>query len=404
LGIAGEGGLLRIAVLLPPLADLGMVWRSRALAAALTQCEPGVRVVVGLPESTYDWEKNAARLRAIQNVSVRRLTWELVESGTAARMHDVPVVGPFGVPAVNVPRDAGWSFRDCDFWVLYPNVHSGAVADVKPSLVYCRDLSDRYVPELVGRDRHDVAWARRVEAFLDWRRRDLILATTDRTIGDLSSFAGAAGRACRKVPSIWNHFRLPGLTGKGGGRGRGHLLLLCDGSPRHDLAFAAEAYFRYLQAGGTMDLVVAGPSVSGITHERSPVDAITKTLAPLGGKVLSRVHFENVTDDDDLELVCGRAAVVWSASVADSEPDALAIAAQIGASFLGCDFPALRETAASLGLYPIVYKRGDSRMIADLLIRAAESGAPVGCLPENTAVAADAWSQTVLDCARNVVR
>jgi hypothetical protein len=392
---------LRIAILLPPASNLGTAWRARAIAAAVTSYAENVSVVVGIPNDFPHWDKATKRLRAIDRVSVRRSTWEMVEAGIAARMHDRAVAGPIGVPVLNVPRDAGWCFRDCDYWILLPNAQTGAVADIKPTAIYCDDLSDRYLPELIAYNRYDDAWDRRVDTFLDWRRRKALLATSERVLTNLTSYVGARRENCYRIPSIWSYFSLDAL--KDVRTGNSHILLLCDLSARHDLVTAAEVYARYVRSGGALDLVVAGTNVSALSPTHNPKHVFAQTLMTFGDHVVKKVRFENVYDDEDLAFACDQAALVWSTSLADSEPDALAIAAIIDAPFLGCDHITIKEFAETWNLQPALHERGDTRTTARLLTRTVAERTPVGRLPNSTH-ASSKFAQTFLQLAHNAVQ
>jgi hypothetical protein len=384
----------KIAILLPPEPDLGFIWRARAFASALvTSSDKGpTQVVIGLPEGSLNWEKNAARFRAISSlVTVRRMTWETLDTATAARMHDISQAGPAGVAQVQLPRDAGWSFRDCDLWLLCPSLSMGAVAEVIPSVVYCRDLSQRYVPLLVGRDRNDPAWDRMVEGFRDWRKRNCILASSNKTLGDLSSYAGVRAEHCHKLPSLWNYFRLEGLRPQTGPRN--HILILCDAGPRHDILFAIEAYIHYLQVGGTLDLVIAGPDAKTLDPGRDRDHPITQALETYYSATKDRIHFENISDDDDLIRLIHRSGAIWSTATAEGEPDAMTLAAHAELPFIGCDFPAIRELADELKLSPALYQRGDAQAIAGLLVETVENRLPVGHLNTDEADAYKAMAK-----------
>lgn len=372
----------KIAILLPPEADLGYIWRARAFANSLVAFSSNtapIQVIIGLPDGCVNLEKNADRFRAISSlVTVRRMTWEILDASTVARMHDMDEVGPPGVEQLRLPRDAGWSFRDCDLWLLCPSLSMGAVAEVIPSVVYCRDLSQRYVPRLVGQDRNDPAWDRMVDGFRDWRRRNCILASSYKTLGDLSSFAGVRAENCHKLPSMWNYFRVGGLGPQTGSRN--HILILCDAGPRHDILFAIEAYVHYLQAGGTLDLVIAGPNAKILNPGRDSDHPIAQALDAYRSTTKDKVHFENISDDDDLIRLIHRSGVIWSTAITEGEPDALALAAHAELPFIGCDFPALRELADELKLSPALYQPGDAQVIAGLLVQTVKNRLSVGKL------------------------
>ena len=278
--------MFKIAILLPETCDLGDIWRAEAFSSAISAHASDVSVVVGLPVDVPEWEATARRFRAIQRVSVRRLVWEMVEAGVAARMHGLEVAGPIGVGSVNVPRDPGWCFRDCDFWLLLPNKHSGAIADIKPGAVYCRDLSDRYIPEVIASSVSDPAWSRRLDAFLDWRRRRAVIAAGARTVVDLTSYAGVRKSSCLRAPSIWSYFAIDTLkTVRPDGS---HLVLLLDSQPTEPLV-VAEAYARYRRQGGKLDLIIAGSEVTFAGPAEGSLRCLMDSLQYLGVDCTQRI-------------------------------------------------------------------------------------------------------------------
>jgi hypothetical protein len=103
-------------------------------------------------------------------------------------------------------------------------------------------------------------------------------------------------------------------------------------------------------------------------------------LDQFGVNCKKTVWLEEIRNDRELAYVCSRAKVVWSPTVATSEPDAMALAAQVCAPFVGCDSLPSRDAAAELGLKPLLYRRGDARAAAELIDCAAQGETQLGKL------------------------
>lgn len=399
---------MRVAFLVPPNAGLPLVWRVRAFVSAVCAQENGIELaVVGLPKGQFDWDKNADRLRSIDpRVEVRPTTWETVDSDTAARMHDLSAVAPHGVNKVQVPRDAGWSFRDCDAWIVFAHASLGAVADLKPSLVFCHDLSERYLPQLVALSRADSMWDLEVEGFLDWRGRRSVLTSTSAGLDDLSVFAGVRKANCSKIPSVWESFKLDALAAQK--REPKYVVLLTGNNPRYDALLALNAYKRYFDAGGSLPLVVAGPNALELDPGRSNT-LFAVELRLMKDEIVDRYSFANILDDEDLADVMSGAAAVWSNSQVDHEPDAMAIASQAGVPFVGVEQPSAKELAEVLGVGPFLYPNADARSAASAIFKALERAA-LGqrAVPKTSAdapaIAARRLGQTLTEHLHRVTR
>ena len=369
----------RIAVLPGRNADRAMLRRLRALVSFLSEnvlsTWEELELVVGLPLSaTYDWDRAAGALCAEgTRVRVRRLVWHDVEMVYAQRMyqHCGRQIAPDTVQSVAVPRDWGWNFGDCAHWLVIPDTSLGAVVNIRPTIVYCRDTSVRYVPELVANSIQDQAWKRLEEAYLSWRLVEAMLVTDPNTAADLNGFAGIRREAIAELPCIWGRYP-PQDVAATRERDGAELLWLADRSPRHDLDHDLLCLAHFLEKKPQARVLIAGEAGNALSRA-ALVEKAAGLELDLGTAEWERVRFRTIRDEEALYEAISHSRVVWSGALAEGEPEYAVISSRLGKPYVGVDFPQLRRVLEAEDNAEFLYSPGEPRLTASTLLHASET-------------------------------
>jgi hypothetical protein len=296
-----------LALLLPPEPRPGVLYYAIALARTLIEdCQ--VRVTVGMPEPAFDdWEDIAAHFRSLgAAVGVRTLTWIELPYDTAVRMFGSRLDAPSDVSSVMVPHDRARSFSECDGWILFGDTTLGATAWLRPAIVVAPQLAERYTAAFAGQQ--DVE--RRIDTFLSWRRARAVLGRTVADRNDLVSFAGVHPDRVAPLPPL-SDLPLPD--------GDTHTAVDNPAIIWHPLfpwpapaTTAATAWREYLEAGGTLPLLIIGRHADAVASAPS-VSSVLDECSRIGG----RWHTRKVLPGRRLDRLLNRARILWNPSVAD---------------------------------------------------------------------------------------
>jgi hypothetical protein len=333
-----------LALLLPPEPRPGVLYYAIALTRTLIQdCQ--VRVTVGMPEPAFDdWEDMAAHFRSLGvAVGVRTLTWTELPYDTAVRMFGSRLDAPSDVSSVIVPHDRARSFAECDGWILFGDATLGATAWLRPTIVVAPQLAERYVPAFAGQQ--DVE--RRIDTFLAWRRARAVLGRTVADRNDLVSYAGVHPDRVGPLPPVSDLLSPDSDT---------HTAIDNPAIMWHppfpwpaSATTAATAWREYLEAGGTLPLLIVGrhadavasaPSVSTVLDECSRIGGCWETRKVLPGRRLDRL--------------LDRARILWNPSVADDGYWLVARELARGIPAVAADAPHLLNDGVGVDTIPML--------------------------------------------------
>jgi hypothetical protein len=362
---------LKIAILLPQTPDVRQVQRGAELAAALTASHPAsgqqVQVTIGLPiADDRQWQATEQRIRSrVPEAIVRHLSWTRVPVDNAFRMFaNLPEsLDLEGIGEVCVPRDWGWNFADCDFWLSLASPAVGAILPLKPVIHYVGDLAERYVPEAVAASIHDAYWDRQVEAFRMWRQGVVCTSDPD-TVEDLISYAGVRRHRIELVPDVLDI--LPDIQ-RGGQAVAGNgeiatVLWLQRGSAVDDLHNAVQGLASYVREGGRLKIVRACDASHGMSDRAQSVRFPADLL-----KAWYELPCFFYRAPEELERMLGRADAVWSSQIAGGEGEHVHDAARAGLPLMAPSFGLTRRVADRLSASAILYDLDDPLAITEAL-------------------------------------
>jgi len=360
---------LKIAILLPEIADLGSRRRARQLAMALsdTQDPDGVRVevVLGLPRLDEEvWRQQEQELRAgWTGCVVRHLGWERVGADLAKRMYpSLETVDTDGISDVVLPRDWGWNFVDCDAWIVLADAGLGAVMPVKPTAYYIRDLAQRYVPEGFASGIQDEFWVRQTDAFRLWRQSPCVFTTDERIAVDITSYAGVRrDRVVTVSPLPGERSKVNAGTRPASGM---TILWLAEPDARHDVGAALDGIRLLFAEGARPRIVVAGEGAAAFANGgiESLAGVPSRALA-----AIAHLEIEVLASNVDIQRLLRRVDLVWGSALAQGENEALVRAAEASLPFVGLDYEQNRRFAEHLGVRATWYAASSAPEIADAL-------------------------------------
>lgn len=362
---------MKIAILLPDSLGVATLQRARTLIRLLRKATPlvggPIELAVGLPLlPEAEWRTHEAMLKGEQEgVIVRHMQWEKVPSDHAQRMF-VSFDASFelsGIDEVSIPRDWGWNFSDCDFWINFADPDLGAVYPLKPVAHYCPDLAVRIAPFAFSKSIHDPYWKRQMAAFRMWRQRALVLTNDPYTVDDLVSYAGIRRDAIIRVPEL-----LDGDLGSASNPkcNAKQLVWRMEPNELHSVQTAAEGLRIYLAEGGAMQPVIATESNLEIFEPPWLGKGIADIPIELR-KLLADIPKERIRSHDGLMRLLARSAILWSSCVAGGEGYLIRCANRANMHFLGMEFPLQKDLVAQLGLPAILYKSQTPIEIASAL-------------------------------------
>lgn len=365
-GITRPERALKIAILLPSKADLRKVRRAALLARELLSVElnspRSIEVAIGLAQpdeklwrESEDWIRREA-----PSVIVRHLDWTNVPVENARRMFtQLPAsLDLEGIDQVVVPRDWGWNFQDCDFWINFADPGLGAVLPLRPVVHYCGDLAERYVPDAVASNIHDPYWTRQTAAFRLWRQ-GLVITADPHTAKDLISYAGVRRERIEIVPDILDTLPSAGRPNKSN-RQPDSLLWLLRGNALDDLDTALHGLAIYRREGGRLDIQAV---LSSDHREHPSIDR----LGPDSRKLFEELPQYTYRSLDELDRMIVRAGALWSSQIAGGEAEHVHDAARVGLPLVAPDYPINRQSIERLNADAILYPAGNGLAIADAL-------------------------------------
>lgn len=362
---------MKIAILLPDSLGVATLQRARTLIRLLRKATPlmggPVELAVGLPLlPEAEWRAHEAMLKGKEEgVIVRHMQWEKVPSDHAQRMFvsfDVSFELS-GIDEVSIPRDWGWNFSDCDFWINFADPALGAVYPLKPIAHYCPDLAVRIAPFAFSESIHDPYWKKQMAAFRMWRQRALVLTSDPYTVHDLVSYAGIRRDAVIGVPELLDDSPELASSSK---HNEKQIVWWMEPNDLHSIQAAAEGLRIYLAEGGAMQPVIATESNLEIFEKSSLSKAIADIPIELR-KLLANIPKERLRSHDGLMRLLGRSGILWSNCIAGGEGYAIRCANRANMHFLGMDFPLQKDLVAKLRLPTILYKSQSPIEIASAL-------------------------------------
>lgn len=359
---------MKIAILLPAIADIGVRRQARQMAIALSETlDPAgvpVEVVIGLPRLEEEvWREQEQEIRTgWKGCIVRHMGWERVGADLAKRMYPkADSVDVDGIAEVNLPRDWGWNFMDCDAWIVLADASLGAVMPVKPTAFFVRDLAQRYVPEGFASGIQDPFWKRQVDAFRIWRQSPCLFTYDPETATDITSYAGVRRDRVVTVPMLEHN--LPNII-QHIASDAPRLLLLAEPNARHGFGAALDGLRVFLAEGHTPKVVVAGENLSDFPNQAA---AALAGVPQRAFKILPQLEFESLRSEQDLQRLLRRVDFVWGSAVADGQNEAIVRASQASLPFIGLDYPQNRRAAEHFAVNAVWYKTPSASHIADAL-------------------------------------
>lgn len=359
---------LKIAILLPRATELRKVRQASQLALELLAAEPtgsySIEIAIGLcQEDERQWRQSEHWIRQrVPSAVVRHLDWTPVPVANARRMftHLSDTLDLEGIEQVSVPRDWGWNFQDCDFWINFADPRQGAVLPLRPVVHICTDLAERYVPEAVASSIHDEYWARQTEAFRLWRQ-GLVVTSDPDTAKDLVSYAGVRRERIELIPDVLDTLPARPPAAKADRQANRLLWLLC-GNALDDLGTALHALSIYRREGGALDIQIA----SERDHRNHPqLAGLPSDLQELFEE-LPAFTYRSL---EELERTIARSSAIWSSAIAGGDGEHVHDAARSGLPLIAPDFPQNRRTIDRLKAQAVLYAIDDSLGAADALFR-----------------------------------
>lgn len=373
-----QGAQVKIAILLPTHFDVGTLLRARELTRILADSYKlegsAVEIAVGLPERPEQlWRVHEDFLRrdAPCPVVVRRLRWEGFPAENVRRMFMLQQlqVDLRGFDTVQIPRDWGWNFVDCDLWFNLADPGQGAVLPLKPTATYVSDLAVRVIPEAYASGLSDPYWDRQLDAFRMWRRTGIVLCSDAVTASDLVGYAGVRRESVLTVGSLSNCDAGPSAAGaKREGK---QWVWLVEPNERHANMAALEGLALYLQEGGSIQPIIATQEPLAFQMPET-----VKSMAGIdrrGKDLLEQLQLYHYRDYSRLSRLLRRCGGLWSSEVAGGEGLALTLAKRHGLRFMGQDFPLHRQLAAGWAGHAVLYAGADPVATADGLHQAEQA-------------------------------
>jgi hypothetical protein len=306
--------------------------------------ECNARITLGLPTAAVDdWEDTVTSFRAsATGLVVRPLTWTELPRDAAVRMFGSDLDAPPHVSSVMVPHDRARSFADCDGWILFGDTTLGATAWLRPAIVIAPQMSERYAPAFAGQQ--DIEC--RIDTFLAWRRARAVLGSTFADLRDLVSFAGVHPDRVGSVPPVCEEISTDGQTVPAIDN---PAIVWHPAFPwSAPAAIAAAAWREYLEAGGTLPLLVVGRHADTVTSAPS-VSSILDECSRIGG----RWHTRAILPGRRLDRLLGRARIFWNPTVADDGHWLVVRALSRGIPTVVADAPHLRAGLLQTDATPI---------------------------------------------------
>jgi len=383
---------VKIAILLPTHFDVGALLRAReltrVLAGAYSLAGGAVEIAIGLPERPEQlWRahEDFLRMDAPCPLVVRRLRWEGFPAENVRRMFMLQQlqVDLRGFETVQIPRDWGWNFVDCDLWFNLADPGQGAVLPLKPTATYVSDLAVRIVPEAFATGLSDPYWDRQLDAFRMWRRSGVVLCSDEGTATDVVGYAGVRRESVLTVGSL--ACCEPASTAISAPRNDKQWVWLAEANERHANMTALEGLALYLQEGGAIRPIIA--SQEALAFQKPETVRSMVGIDQLGKDLLDSLELYPYRDYARLSRLLQRCGGLWSSEVAGGEGLALALAQDHGLRFLGQDFDLHRQLVADWPDHALLYAKADPVAIADALHlaeRATQREAPPASPPRRS--------------------
>jgi glycosyltransferase involved in cell wall biosynthesis len=377
-----------VAILLPKIWRGGMLRNARALADLIARHEwdgiGEVSVVLGLRhDGQYDWAAlRAAAHASAGRVSIREMEWTSWPTDTARRMFPSLAPIPSAVKEVVMPRDYRHNFLDCDAWIIFGQSTEGYIAPLRRYAVYCADIIQRYVPEVLDRadgEEQPGIWDLQIWTFLGWRAARCVFSTTPQTAGDVVGYAGVPSARSLLTPTLIEPLigQKPAVQSV---QDQPYLLWVTSPAPHknHPVGVRAARIY-YKELGGTLPLVIVGVG-SELLNPQSTSDALAARAFREAPEVLSRTHFSGEVSDAAYVRLVGGAAAVWHNVISDNGSFVAFDAARANRHLVSSDYPQIRYLCNRYGVAPI-WHPPDNPSAAAQALNLAESRFRAGNAP-----------------------
>ena len=338
----------------------------RVLAGAASLTNGLVEIAVGLPErpeSLWRTHEDFLRSNAPCQVIVRRLRWEGFPAENVRRMFMLQQlqVDLRGLQTVQIPRDWGWNFVDCDLWFNFADPGQGAVLPLKPTATYVTDLAPRIVPEAYASGLSDPYWDRQLDAFRMWRRTGVVLCSDEGTATDVVGYAGIRRENVLTVGSLADCERALGPAIDRSDSNK--LVWLVEPNQRHANLAALEGLSLFLQEGGSLKPVIA--SQEALAFQKPETVKSMAGIDRRGAEMLESLELYSYRDYPRLARLLQRSGAIWSSEVAGGEGLAALLAKRHGLRFLGQRFAEHERVTTAWADNAILYQSSDPVAIAD---------------------------------------
>jgi glycosyltransferase involved in cell wall biosynthesis len=278
------------------------------------------------------------------------------------------------VTDVLLPQDGAHNFLNCDAWIIFSIGHEGYIPRVRPMAVYCADLIQRYLPQLLdspeGQIQPDV-WDRQLQTFLGWRDATCVFATTPQTTNDVVAYAGVAASRALLVPTLVDP--LSGLLEVNVKKPEAPYILWVTNTSLHKNHSAAVEALRvyYEELGGELEIIIVGAD-SDLLNPTAGGTSVGAQAFRRVPNLMSRIHFAgSVSNQAYLELVHG-ATIVWHNVIIDNGSFVAFDAARAGRYLVSSDYPQMRYLCERYGVEPIWHPASQPRAAADALMLATQ--------------------------------
>jgi hypothetical protein len=394
----------KIALLLPPEADWRWLWRAQAFrevieALGRRQDVGPLDLIVGIPdECRASWDHAVAIDSAARPFKTRHLRWDYVPHAQVEQVYPDLIPLP-GVDQLAVPRDGGWNFADCDLWIVAGDHRIGGVAQLRPTIFYCRDIATRYEPDTMPSDHAHGAWRRQLDSFLSWRGALGVITAHAHTAGDLNSYAGVRRASIFLAPPLWATLASPAPQRPLGPSDA--LVWFTEPGPEYNNGEVIDALSDYMERGGRRPIIVASQNPDQFNPRRGAVTPFKSALSA-NLELLTRVSFAKIRSLEDVgELLTPGRAVLYSRSF-DGEPEFAAWSLERGLP-IACLRTPYTEDLASRGPSAFLYERGSPRHISQALSRLESTASPVERRVDDPAESRERFAAALFDIAAEVL-
>lgn len=192
----------KIAIFLP-MDNKGLLLNSALNVAKMLHCvseKENLEIVFSCVSNSYNINVDFVELKNL-GIEIRETIWKKVsKSDLAITLEYMQINKRLKYSNYWLPNDGIKNFTDCDFWLLVSDRTKFPVAPVNPYAVIVYDYAQRYIPQILIKERkiYELAYIQTV------RNANFVLSQTPQTCLDAIQYAGVDKTKCKLVPLEFN--------------------------------------------------------------------------------------------------------------------------------------------------------------------------------------------------------